>query len=311
MKIRDILNFGVPATRQLVPILDALIAAVNELSAVVFVGENPHLVDDSSNGVSAADAGTLDAVADIEHAIEVGMTAHCASTSVHRAADSTNTPSGFSAASTYAKVKALADDLRTKYNAHRILTASSVHAGADTTNTVVATTIASKATAITVLNALKTAFNAHCGNVTSCHGAADTTNPVVLADLASTATWSQIQAMVDAIRTGYEAHRVLTSGSVHGSADSTNTAGVAAVGSVQTVVNAWLTECKAKLNAHLILAASHVVLDNSNKVSTADATTLNTSIALANALKAAYNDHITRAGEAALTVPTLDTDATV
>jgi len=305
MSLRDRLTMGNSLTQALIPILDELISAVNALSETVFVGENPHKVSDSVNTVTVADPADddLDDVADLEHALDVAYVAHIGSTTYHSAADTTNT---LTATTTYAKVKALADDLKTQYNAHHVFTSGSVHAGSGDANTVTAAAVSNKATAITLLNDIKTMFNLHCANVTSCHGAADTTNPCVLADLTSAATWSQIQAMADDLKTKYAAHRVLTAGSVHGGADSTNAVTAGAVGSVQTVVNAYLTELKADLNAHMILLTSHYVKDDSMKVTAAAATTLATSVTLAAAIKAAFNDHISMASEAALTVSTLD-----
>lgn len=291
-----------PALKSLAPVIEALITAVNKLSSVIFTGNNPHKENDVANTVTTGDAGNLDEVADLEKALNTAYVAHIASGTYHIAADSTNT---LTATTVYAKVKALVDNLRTKYEAHRVYTTGTTHAGADSTNVAGVTVISTKATAITVLNDLKAVYNAHIINVSTCHGAADTTNTVILTDLGVSATWSEIQAMADSIRAKYEAHRVLTSGSVHGGADATNSATVAAVGSVQTSVDTYLTELKGDFNAHIILASSHAAKDESMQVTVANATTLATSIALANAIKSSFNDHITRADEAALTVDSL------
>jgi hypothetical protein len=289
------MKLGNPILKDLITVIDAQTNAINKLNA----GTNPHKEEDTTDVITALDALNLDMVGDLEKQLNVDYTAHIGSTSYHVAADSTNTAG---ATTVYAKIKALADNLGTKYAAHRVLTSGTVHAFADATDVVTADATSSKATAITYLNNLKAMLNAHMANATS-HVAADATNPVVLTDLATGATWSQIQAMVDAIRVSYEAHRVLTAGGVHGAADNTNSATVAAVGSVQTSVDTNLTDIKAKFNAHVILTTSHYIADEEVIVTAAAATDLSTSVTLANALKKAFNDHLGREDN---TVPTLD-----
>ena len=290
------------SVRRLVIVLESLIQTVNELSAVVFSGSNPHKVNDTANGIAdSLSAGDLNTVADLEAALAVNYAAHLGSTTYHLAADSTNT---LTATSVLAKVNALSNDLKAKYNAHRVRLAS-VHTAADNTNVVDAANATTKATAITLLNQIKAKFNAHCA-LTPAHGAADAVNPIILADLGVAATWEQIQAMADQLRVSYEAHRVLTAGSVHGAADSTNTMAVAAVGSVQTSVNTLLNELKTDFNAHMSLLTSHAVKDTSMEVTGANSTTLATAIKLANELREKFNDHISRGPEIAMVVPTLD-----
>lgn len=304
MTLRDRMLVGNPILNALIPVFDALIAAVNALGSVVFTGEAPHKVDDTADAVLTADSFDLDTVGNLETALDVAYVAHIASTSYHIAADSTNT---LTATTVYAKCKALADDLKAKFNLHRVMTASSVHAGSGDANAVTAAAMTTKALGITLLNDIRTMMIAHLANVTTCHGAADTTSmAAVPVALTSTATWTQIAAMADALRAAYVLHVALTAGSVHGAADTTHNPAVAAVGAVQTSVNTYLSELKTDLNAHIILLTSHYVKDDSMKVSAAAATTLATSITLANAIKVAFNDHISRAAEVALTVPTLD-----
>lgn len=304
MKLRDRLTTMNPGLHALVAILDVLIQQVNYLTTAVFVGDSAHKANDPYP-VTAANASSgvgVDSVVDLEQDLDVKYAAHLGSTSYHIAADSTNT---LTAKTVYYKIKALADELKAKYNLHHVYTAGSVHAGSGDPNTVTAGDVSSKATSITLLNQIKAMFNLHCANVTSCHGAADTTNPVVLADLLVTATWTQIAAMADAIRTAYEAHRVLTAGSVHGGADATNTMSAAAVGTLQTSINTYLTELKGDYNAHIIYMTSHYKPTGDLAATAANATSLATSITLANQLKLMYNDHISDAAEVNL-VPTLD-----
>ena len=233
---------------------------------------------------------------------------------------------------TWAQIAAMADHIKTKYNAHRVFTTLNVHGAADATNetttasvgtvtdsvdatnTVVLDDLTSASTWSTIaamVDSIKTKYEAHRVFTTlAVHGAADatntissssvgavvdsvdTTNTVSTTDLTSSATWSEIQAMVDAIRTKYEAHRVYTTGVVHGAADTVDAISSGAVGSVQTSVNTFLTELKGDFNGHLALLSSHSIKDGGNEVTDADATTLITSYKLANALKEKHNNHI-------------------
>lgn len=122
----------------------------------------------------------------------------------------------------------LVNELKTDYEAHRILTAGSVHGAADTTNVVSASDATDLASALTLANEIKTDYEAHrvltAGSV---HGAADSTNAVTAADATTLAT---LITLVNDIRTQYEAHRVLIAGGVHGAADNTNTVTATAVG---------------------------------------------------------------------------------
>jgi hypothetical protein len=278
--------------------LEQMIDVVNALSTRVFGGSNPHLVNDATNVlvVSAAGIESLDSVLEAGDDLETKYTAHIAATANHVAADSTN---GTTDTSPIADVYVLLNELKTDYAAHRVLTAASVHAGADSVDVVTAANATTKATSFALANDLKTQFNLHLANVTSVHGAADTANPVVLADLTAASTWSEIMAMADSIRTKYEAHRILTDGSVHGDADATNTVSQSAIGTVQTAINGLLNELKTDFNAHIILMTSHVIKDDSMAVTAATATNLATSATLAKNLVTSYENHRTVADEVA------------
>jgi hypothetical protein len=127
----------------------------------------------------------------------------------------------------------LVNDLKAKYEAHRVLIAGSVHGAADNTNAVTAPNATSLATANTLANDIKTQYNAHRVLTTGgVHGAADTTNVVTSANATDLAT---LITLVNEMRTDYEAHRVLTSGGVHGASDTTNTISALAVGSTTQV----------------------------------------------------------------------------
>jgi hypothetical protein len=112
------------------------------------------------------------------------------------------------------------NEIKTDYEAHRILTAGTVHGAADATNAITAANASDSATRIALANDLRAKFNGHriltSGGV---HGAADATN-VITAPVATDDASALILALD--ITTKYEAHRILTASSVHGAADNTN-----------------------------------------------------------------------------------------
>lgn len=115
----------------------------------------------------------------------------------------------------------LLNELKTDYEAHRVLTAGSVHGAADSTNTITAADATNTATRVALANDLRAKYNAHriltAGGV---HGAADTTN-VITAPVATDDSTALILALD--LKAKYNAHIVLTAGGVHGAADGTNT----------------------------------------------------------------------------------------
>jgi hypothetical protein len=127
----------------------------------------------------------------------------------------------------------LVNELKTDYEAHRVLTAGPVHGAADTTNVVSAADATDLSSAITLANEIKVDYDAHriltAGSV---HGAADTTNDVTAADATNL---SSLITLVNDIRTQYEAHRVLTAGGVHTNADNTNVVSAASIPSTVQV----------------------------------------------------------------------------
>ena len=295
----------------LLPVLESLISKVNEVVAVVR-GNNPHLANDAVNVVTSGVAVDLEGVVILSHEEATDYTAHIGSGTYHSAADSTNT---LTATTVQNKLRTLINEIKTDYEAHRILTTGPVHGAADSTNAVTEASVAAtvtKAEFVALGNDLKAQLNAHMGTVGSVHGAADATNLVTADDIDADTDWADIAAFVDALRAAYEAHRVLTTDSVHTNADSTNTVSTTALGTVQTHVDTLLTELKGDFNAHIALASSHPAIDKTMLITTADAATLATSVALANDFKTQYNDHISRAGEAAVlaAITSLDKDYT-
>jgi hypothetical protein len=307
---------GNPITKALVSRLEPLITGYNELIKKVFLGTAPHKVNDVTNvivlGEAPVSAG-LDAVIDLGQELITKYEAHIASTTHHIGADSTNVVTELGVP---IEVYTLLNELKVDYEAHRVLTAASVHAGADATNTITAANATTKALAVALANDLVETLQANFVNVTSHHGGdGDEAGATALAalnggdPLDAESTWEEIALVADGIRAAYEAHRVLTAGSVHGAADSTNTVTAGAVGTIQTAVNAGLNELKGDFNAHIATAGSvHYITDRSMEVTAANASSLATSRTLVNAIRAGYVDHITYADELALApvIPGLD-----
>lgn len=258
---------------------------------------NPHITNDEQNAAAAADPylDTAEEMQNAHAALETAYTAHIASTDYHAAADNAN---GLTAISTPKQAMDLLNDIKTKFNLHRVLRGGppACHGAADATNVVAAANATTKATAIALANAIRTAYEAHRvltdGAV---HGtAADATNVVTVAALAGTATWAQVAALADDLRTQYEAHRVLVAGGVHGAADATNTAAVAAVGVVLTRDMAFINGFQAKYNAHWALTTAHVVIDQSFRIGAATAADLAGAIAMTVEAITDYRAHISR-----------------
>jgi hypothetical protein len=120
---------------------------------------------------------------------------------VHGAADATNTITSANATDLPTLVT-LTNELRTDYEAHRVLVAGSVHGGADTTNVVSAVAV----------------------DTASIHLTDDVTNTVAAADATDRAS---LVTLANELRTDYEAHRVDTTS--HGAADATNVVSAVAV----------------------------------------------------------------------------------
>ena len=286
---------------------DSLVVAVNELRAQA-MGQAAHKAADSTNVLVFTNTGTVDRAVDVYQDVITKYEAHIASTSFHDAADSTNVVTEIGVPE---ECYLLLNELKVDYNAHRVLVSGSVHAGTDTVNTVTATDATTRALAIALANNLRAAFLVNWLNVTSHHGGSgDTTNPVTLAALTSVSPWVDIAAMADHLRTKYEAHRVLTAGSVHGLADSTNTVTAAAVGTFTTACYAGINELKGDFNAHIAEAAtSHRIRDESMKVVAANASSAATFMALAAELVTAHTDHLSSGTDISSAIPLLSETA--
>lgn len=99
-------------------------------------------------------------------------------------------------------------------------------------------------------------------------------------------------AQLNDLKAQYNAHRVLTAGSVHGAADSTNVVS-AADATTQETAYTLANAIKTAYEAHRVLTAGsvHGAADSTNTVSAADATTLATLVALTEELVVDYEAH--------------------
>jgi hypothetical protein len=216
--------------------------------------------DDVTAQVSAADATTKATAIALANAIRSSYEAHrvqlvdAADAEVHGAADATNvvTLTALDSDATWQNILELSSELRTDYEAHRVLITNSVHDAADSTNTVTATAV--------------TGESAHTNDD-------DVTAQVSAADASDQAT---AITLVNAIRTAYEAHRVVikdaATSEVHGAADATNTVTLTALASTADwdAIAALADELRADYEAHRVLTTSsvHANADTTNAVST-------------------------------------------
>lgn len=94
------------------------------------------------------------------------------------------------------------------------------------------------------------------------------------------------------LTTQYEAHRILTGGSVHGAADATNIV-TAATATDEATAYTLANDLKTQYEAHRVLTAGsvHGAADSTNTIAAADATTLATLVTLTEELFDEYEDH--------------------
>jgi len=120
---------------------------------------------------------------------------------------------------------------------------------------------------IAMVNDVKAQYNAHCADGTTAHTIADSTNTVATADATDEAT---AYALANALKAAYEAHRVLTAGSVHDGADATNTIGSADATTFATMCT-LIEELKEEYEDHRVnVSTCHDGADVTNVVTAAD-----------------------------------------
>jgi hypothetical protein len=199
-----------------------------------------HLAADVVNTIVAPPATDLPTLLALCADLRAKLNAHYAFLTSHHDADAVNpivpiAPVDLPTALAFLNVAA------TSYNAHRILGEALVSSNAlanniateytlhaadgvahnatpDVTNAITAPAATNLPSLLVLCGDIRTTLNAHYAQLIS-HTNADAVNPIVLAapiDLPTAVTF------LEAARASYEAHRVLTAGPVHSSADITN-----------------------------------------------------------------------------------------
>jgi phage tail sheath protein FI len=250
-----------------------------------------HLNDDDVNLVTAADTTVVTDTVTLAADLDTQYNAHRADIGVHASGDGVNTTA--TTPSDEATTITFANELRTAYEAHRILTGG-VHGIADNVNYVSAPVATDLETAITLLNDIKTQYEAHRQLGAPTHGVgADSSNIVTAAD----ADFTPILTLVNDVKTQYNAHLTavdVATNRVHESNDTANqesTVDATDQASAITLANAL----KVVYNAHLTQIV-HATDDTTNTVAAAAAVDIPTVYTLLNELKADFNAHRTQTG---------------
>jgi len=100
-------------------------------------------------------------------------------------------------------------------------------------------------------------------------------------------------SIVNELRTDLIAHFALTTGSVHGAADTTSDDGIGSAATTHATAIALVNTLRTAYAAHRVMTAGsvHGAADSTNVVSLAAATTAAEAVLLANDIKAKYNAH--------------------
>lgn len=238
--------------------LEEILELINDAKAKyeahrILTGGGEHGTADATNAVTAADATDLATGYTLANDLKVQLNAHNA------------------AASEVEESVTLLNEIKVDYEAHRVLVGGGEHPFADSVNAVTAADATDEATAYTLANDLKTQFNAH--------GAA-------LSEL------EEAIILLNEIKADYEAHRILTAGSVHGAADTTNVVSSADATDLASAIT-LANEIKVDYEAHRVLTGGgeHTVADAVNVVTAANASDLGTLVTLANDLRVQYEAH--------------------
>lgn len=133
---------------------------------------------------------------------------------------------GTQRAQNFTKAQALLNDLKAKYNLHRVQ--GGVHLANDSVNVVAVVDVTTDnvngpwTQSAALANDIKAKFNAHIASTTY-HAVADTTNTIVAAD-ATSGSLTSVMTLVNAIKAAYNAHLLQQQGSyhVHGTNDLVN-----------------------------------------------------------------------------------------
>lgn len=142
--------------RKTEPYVAVLATAINSLKAQIGAGSSFHL-DKSEKTVTAANASSLATSLTLVNQLLAVYRFHMADTLAHKVTGVAL--ASYSAATDLATAITRANDIKAKYEVHRAST--TYHYNADSTNTIAAADATDQTSLNTLLNELKTDFNAH------------------------------------------------------------------------------------------------------------------------------------------------------
>lgn len=236
-------------------------------------GQGVHLAADSANPFTTPVATEIESTITLLVAEKAAFNAHRTQSGVHPANDAVNVVTAATPHS-YDDLVALTNQEYTKYNTH--LTQAGKHVANDATNTASSSASSNLATSLTRINDLATKYTAHLSQTDD----------------------ADICLLVNDVHTQYEAHRVLTTGSVHLNADSTNADGSAVAATNLATAITRLNLVAAAFIAHCAQVGTggsqvHLAADTVNNTFTATrpAVTRADCVALANQLKTKFLAH--------------------
>jgi hypothetical protein len=242
----------------------SLAAATNLAEAIALLNDlkakfNPHLtqatihqVGDAVNSVTTGDATNLQTAVRLANVLKDALNTHFTQFDVHGHDDTTNTLASLVAPAVDTDCYPILNDLKAKYNLHRVYTQS--HLAADATNTVTSVNATDNASAFTLANELKVKFNLHLAQ-SGVHVVSDVTNDISSANATSAGT---LVTLTTEIQAGYDSHRTQTQGSyhVHGTNDGVN--------GVSTAMTELIAHVGTGVNLNKVVLTSRINTNGSN-----------------------------------------------
>lgn len=206
----------------------------------------------------------LDAVYDLNVEAVNDYNAHCGNAVAHIAADVVNNGAALPTARTWAAVYVSLNALKAKYNAHDA-ESGTYHGAAGAAHQTAAADATTPGSAATLANELKADINAHNGE------------------------GGTLYALTLELQTDILAHMA---NACHMAPDTTNNDFTQLSAQTLAAIMTTLNSLKAKFNSHDGESGTfHCAAGTASQVATADATDYTTALALANAIKAAYETH--------------------
>lgn len=255
---------------------------------------------DENDVIGSPDATDLSSAIFLLNVIKVVYADHAAKLGVHKVADTLHVITSPDAVDLFTGVQ-LASDLKGNLNAHFVST--TYHVVPDSTNAI--TAVANDVASLVVLtNQIKNSLRNHFVQVQDgvvslhVHGSNDLVHTV-----SSPTPVGALVSVLEEFKSKYNVHRSASgpSGKLHATDDVWNPVAVSATYRLSppetfelTSVVDFATDCARKFNLHLIQAGVHTPDDVLNGVTVGDhdPDDAEYAIGLANALKAAHNEHI-------------------